>query len=98
MIDIVVNKFNEKKRKVNEIIANNNLTEEEKNSLIEKINLISQLLNNDSNFSNINMNAALSILEFLEIPENEILNIYCNLIDPKNMKNDDTFLLIDRRK
>lgn len=98
MIDIVMNKFNEKKRKVNEIIANNNLTEEEKNSLIEKINLISQLLNNDSNFSNINMNAALSILEFLEIPENEILNIYCNLIDPKNMKNDDTFLLIDRRK
>ena len=98
MIDIVMNKFNEKKRKVNEIIANNNLTEEEKNSLIEKINLISQLLNNDSNFSNINMNAALSILEFLEIPENEILNIYCNLIDPKNMKNDDTFFLIDRRK
>ena len=42
------------------------------------------------------MKAAFSILEFLEIPENEILNVYLSLIDPKN--NDDVYLLVDRSK
>ena len=96
MIDEIEKKFNEKKQKISNLIANNNITEDEKNDLLKKISLIEELLTDKTGFNNINMKAAFSILEFLEIPENEILNVYLSLIDPKN--NDDVYLLVDRSK
>ena len=86
----------EKKQKISNLIANNSITEDEKNDLLKKISLIEELLTDKTGFNNINMKAAFSILEFLEIPENEILNVYLSLIDPKN--NDDVYLLVDRSK
>jgi len=96
MIDEIEKKFNEKKQKISNLIANNSITEDEKNDLLKKISLIEELLTDKTGFNNINMKAAFSILEFLEIPENEILNVYLSLIDPKN--NDDVYLLVDRSK
>lgn len=96
MIDEIEKKFNEKKQKISNLIANNSITEDEKNDLLKKISLIEELLTDKTGFNNINMKAAFSVLEFLEIPENEILNVYLSLIDPKN--NDDVYLLVDRSK
>ena len=96
MIDEIEKKFNEKKQKISNLIANNSITEDEKNDLLKKIRLIEELLTDKTGFNNINMKAAFSVLEFLEIPENEILNVYLSLIDPKN--NDDVYLLVDRSK
>lgn len=96
MIDEIEKKFNEKKQKISNLIANNSITEGEKNDLLKKISLIEELLTDKTGFNNINMKAAFSVLEFLEIPENEILNVYLSLIDPKN--NDDVYLLVDRSK
>lgn len=96
MIDEIEKKFNEKKQKISNLIANNSITEDEKNDLLKKISLIEELLTDKTGFNNINMKAAFSILEFLEISENEILNVYLSLIDPKN--NDDVYLLVDRSK
>ena len=96
MIDEIEKKFNEKKQKISDLIANNSITEDEKNDLLKKISLIEELLTDKTGFNNINMKAAFSVLEFLEIPENEILNVYLSLIDPKN--NDDVYLLVDRSK
>lgn len=96
MIDEIEKKFNKKKQKISNLIANNSITEDEKNDLLKKISLIEELLTDKTGFNNINMKAAFSILEFLEIPENEILNVYLSLIDPKN--NDDVYLLVDRSK
>lgn len=96
MIDEIEKKFNEKKQKISNLIANNSITEDEKNDLLKKISLIEELLTDKTGFNNINMKSAFSVLEFLEIPENEILNVYLSLIDPKN--NDDVYLLVDRSK
>lgn len=96
MIDEIEKKFNEKKQKISNLIVNNSITEDEKNDLLKKISLIEELLTDKTGFNNINMKAAFSVLEFLEIPENEILNVYLSLIDPKN--NDDVYLLVDRSK
>ena len=43
MIDEIEKKFNEKKQKISNLIANNSITEDEKNDLLKKISLIEEL-------------------------------------------------------
>lgn len=80
-MDIIIEKIIQKRSQINNMNAGPN-----KEEFIRKLNLIEDMLVDEECFLKLKMETVFSILEFLEISEEEIMNIYFELIDPKKKK------------
>lgn len=61
---------------------------------LQKLNYLRIFLNNDMCFFDIDYDTAYNILVFLGISEDDVLNVYRQLISPQNINKSD-FILID---
>ncbi len=85
-IDYVRDLLKEKEKKVT--------TEEDK----EKIELLKSVLTNDKAFFAIEISTAVGILDFLEVPIDEIKQLYLELISPQNyFKGDKQYFNLETR-
>lgn len=69
------------------IITENNIKKYKSNQeKLKKYELIKQILNKDDCFMNMSIEYAYSILRDLQIPENDIKNVYIQLINNNQYK------------
>lgn len=68
------------------IEKNNEISKNENNADARKLELIDELLKDDQCFYKIDANTALSILAFLGIKEEDLRDVYLELISPKYFK------------
>lgn len=61
---------------------------EDQNEIKSKLDILDEVLANDNCFFDMSMETAISILNFLGVEENKILDTYYELINPKNYKSE----------
>lgn len=93
MIHIITEKIKEKKSEISQMTDSDN-----KQELIKKINLIENMLQDENCFFNLKMETVFSILEFLGVPEDYIMDIYFELIDPEKIKKNEMFTIREKNK
>lgn len=60
----------------------------------EKKEYLKELFENDDLFFQLKIETAISILHFLEIPDEDILNFYYELVSPENFNKDKGFIIV----
>lgn len=86
----------------NKFIYLKKLLEEKKKNFdindIERINNLDYLLKNENLFFDLDLETSLGIFEFLGVPQSQMIDLYFELIKPENIKKEDNFITISKKK